>query len=110
VDSLQTATVMIRPTSALSRGWRDKRIERKLATRLGALLLWGSVCAGCSIFGEGPSSYSDRILLGTAEEIEIPKNRWGLNDYTCGARIMICEDHITKLKCSCSQSGTAAFR
>ena len=110
MDSLQTATVMIRPTSALSRGWRDKRIERKLVTQLGALLLSCSVCGGCSIFREGTPSYSDRILLGPAEEIEIPKNRWRLSDYTCGGRIMICEDHITKLRCSCSQSGNAAFR
>ena len=109
MDSLQN-TLMIRPTSALTRAWRDKRIERKLTTRLGALLLWCSVCAGCSIFREGTPSYSDRILLGPAEEIEISKNPWRLSDYTCGDRIMICEDHGTKLRCSCSQSGNAAFR
>ena len=108
MDSLQTPTVTI--GSTIRTGWRDQRIERKLTTRLGALLLWCSVSAGCSLFGEGTPSYPDRILLGTAEEIEIPKNRWRLDDYTCGARTIICEDHITKLRCSCSQSGSADFR
>jgi hypothetical protein len=110
VDSQQNSAVTIGSTNALATDWRDKRIARTLATRLGASMLWCSLCAGCSQFGEGMPSYSDRILLGTAEEIELPKNRRRLDDYTCGTRTMICEDHITTLRCSCSQSAGGEFR
>jgi hypothetical protein len=73
-------------------------------------LLFCLVASGCALQVGQPPSYSGRILLGTDDIIEVPRNRRKLDDYTCGALILVCDDRITSLSCRCEQRSAVDIR
>jgi hypothetical protein len=79
---------------------QERETAVKLLRTAIAVLVLGSM-AGCAAFDDAEVTYSDRILLGAGEEIVVPKTRWRLDEYTCGARLLVCEDHGPALRCRC---------
>lgn len=59
--------------------------------------------AGCSLHN-GDALYSDKVVLGEADVIDVAtQNRQRLDDFTCGPRLLVCEDRVGKLRCRCSE-------
>ena len=77
---------------------------RRMTVMTGMLLL-GAISASCAFHGDGMAS-ADQILLGAKDVITVPKTSSRLDDFTCGSRVLICEDYGSALRCRCSQTGT----
>jgi len=104
---LQTMISSIRAADPRSSCWRVGPGGRRIRLRFGTLLLC-SVLAGCSLHnGDGDAADPEKIVLGAADVIDVPtQNRRRLDDFTCGTRLLVCEDRVVNLRCRCSRAGT----
>jgi len=100
VSMLQAMITSIRAADPRSSCWRAWPIGRSVTLRFGTLCLC-SVSAGCSL--HTADALYPQVVLGVADVIDVPtQNRQRLDDFTCGPRLLICEDRVGKLRCRCS--------
>jgi hypothetical protein len=102
VNRLQALIASIRAADTRSICWRARPVGRGMMLRFSTLCLC-SVWAGCSL--HTGDALNPQKVLGVADVIEVPtQNRRRLDDFTCGPRLLICEDRVGKLRCRCSEA------